>query len=345
MVKALIQPKVSVIVPIYKAERTIERCAESLLEQTLKELEFIFINDCTPDKSMILLRKTIEKYPKRKKQVRIIDLKKNQGIANVRRIGIKHAKGDYIIHCDSDDYIEENAYEEMYNFAQKGNYDIVITNNYIHSKKSISLYIGVNDTEKTQLIQDYLLANKSAHLWSILVNREITHNDIIMYPKGQMLEDLCLIIQYVYISRKIGYLNQSYYHYQRNNNSLSYVSKNLEQVIKQCQESEMNHNIIKEFMLKVNYYSRIKHELVFSMYLMKNNLLPFLKDYMSCNIWITSYHSINKKIFFNPYISLLSKLKVLSILFHIYPYLKGYIKKPSFICTISLINIINLLFT
>ena len=109
MVKALIQPKVSVIVPIYKAERTIERCAESLLEQTLKELEFIFINDCTPDKSMILLRKTIEKYPKRKKQVRIIDLKKNQGIANVRRNGIEHAKGDYILFVDSDDWVEKDC--------------------------------------------------------------------------------------------------------------------------------------------------------------------------------------------------------------------------------------------
>ena len=99
-------PKVSVIVPIYKVEPFIERCARSLFEQTLDDIEYIFVNDCTPDKSMEVLSRVLEDYPGRKEQVRIITMPVNSGLPKVRRAGLEVASGDYIIHCDSDDWVD-----------------------------------------------------------------------------------------------------------------------------------------------------------------------------------------------------------------------------------------------
>ena len=88
------QPKVSVIVPIYNVEAYIERCAVSLFEQTLHEMEFIFVNDCTPDDSMKILSQVLSRYPHRSDQVVIINQPKNLGAAQAREVGIKAAKGE-----------------------------------------------------------------------------------------------------------------------------------------------------------------------------------------------------------------------------------------------------------
>ncbi len=78
-------PKVSVVVPIYKTEQYIDKCASCLFAQTLDDIEFIFINDCTPDKSMDVLLNTLDKYPNRKSQTRIVNFSTNCGLAAVRR--------------------------------------------------------------------------------------------------------------------------------------------------------------------------------------------------------------------------------------------------------------------
>lgn len=82
-------PKVSVIIPVYGVEKYIERCARSLFEQTLDDIEFIFVNDCTLDNSINVLETTLEEYPKRKSQVQIINFEQNQGAAKAREIGMK----------------------------------------------------------------------------------------------------------------------------------------------------------------------------------------------------------------------------------------------------------------
>ena len=103
--------KVSVIIPVYGVEKYIERCAISLFEQTLDSIEYIFINDCTPDKSIDILKGIIAKYPKRAPHVRILNMLRNSGQAAVRITGLKNTKGNYIAHCDSDDWVDKNFYE------------------------------------------------------------------------------------------------------------------------------------------------------------------------------------------------------------------------------------------
>lgn len=104
---------VSILVPIYLVERYIKRCAISLFEQTYNNIEYIFVDDCTPDKSIEILNDIINKYPYRKQNIKIIHNKVNLGIAAVRNICIKNASGDFVIFVDSDDYLEKDAVEKL----------------------------------------------------------------------------------------------------------------------------------------------------------------------------------------------------------------------------------------
>ena len=94
------KPPVSVIIPIYNVEKYIERCVRSLMEQTLNDIEYIFVNDCTPDRSIEILQRTIAEYPQRKKYIQILTHDRNRGSACARNNGVKAATGEYIIHCD-----------------------------------------------------------------------------------------------------------------------------------------------------------------------------------------------------------------------------------------------------
>ena len=96
-------PKVSVIVPVYGVEKYVERCARSLFEQTLDDIEYLFIDDCTPDKSIEILKKVLKDYPQRNNQVIIHRMESNSGQAAVRKWGMLNSTGDYVIHCDSVD--------------------------------------------------------------------------------------------------------------------------------------------------------------------------------------------------------------------------------------------------
>ena len=119
------RPKLSVIIPIYGAENSIEKCAESLFRQTLDDIEYIFVNDCTPDRSIEVLQSVIDRYPNRRDQIRIINLPTNFRLAAARNIGLKQAKGLYVIHCDPDDWVDTTLYEDMYSLASRRDYDIV----------------------------------------------------------------------------------------------------------------------------------------------------------------------------------------------------------------------------
>lgn len=118
--------KISVCIAVYKVELYIEQCVRTLFEQTMQEgIEFIFVNDCTPDRSIEILKQVLEEYPHRKPWVKIIDHPENCGVGKARRTAVENASGAYIIHCDPDDWVELDMYETMYNEAVKNDADMV----------------------------------------------------------------------------------------------------------------------------------------------------------------------------------------------------------------------------
>ena len=104
-------PKVSVVVPIYNVEKYIKKCMDSLVNQTLQEIQIIFVNDGSTDESGNIAKEYASKYPNK-----IIYLEKeNGGLSDARNFGMRYAEGEYIAFLDSDDYVENTMYEEMYN--------------------------------------------------------------------------------------------------------------------------------------------------------------------------------------------------------------------------------------
>ena len=117
--------KVSILIPIYKAEQYIEECLQSVFEQTYDNIEYILVDDASPDHSIDIVNQTIRKYQEKSQSVKIIINKKNLGIAKTRNILLNNATGDYIYFVDSDDFIKNNTIELFVSTALKENADIV----------------------------------------------------------------------------------------------------------------------------------------------------------------------------------------------------------------------------
>lgn len=117
--------KVSILIPIYGVELFIEKCTRSLMEQTYKDIEYIFVNDCSPDNSVAVLESVVKQYPDRISQVHIISHESNKGLAGARQTGLEAATGDTVLFIDSDDYIKTNTVERLVETMQATNADVV----------------------------------------------------------------------------------------------------------------------------------------------------------------------------------------------------------------------------
>jgi glycosyltransferase involved in cell wall biosynthesis len=123
-------PVLSIIVPIYKVERYISPCTHSLFGQTHSDIEYIFVNDYTPDNSIKILLEVLKNYPDRSEQVKILNHEYNRGLAAARQSGLDAATGEYLIMVDSDDWLEIDMIAKMYEKAIKEDADIVIADFY-----------------------------------------------------------------------------------------------------------------------------------------------------------------------------------------------------------------------
>ena len=141
-------PKVSVIIPIYNTEKYIRKCLDSVCNQTLQDIEIICVNDCSPDNSLEIL----QEYASSDNRIKIINFSQNKGAAVARNTAIDEAKGEYIGFVDSDDYIDLDFYEKLYERAKKDNADIVIGNIVKHNQgKDIFCYNMIDKVKQNKV--------------------------------------------------------------------------------------------------------------------------------------------------------------------------------------------------
>lgn len=215
----------SIIIPIYNVEKYIERCARSLMEQTMKDgIEFLFINDCTPDNSMTILRRVIANYPERGHQIRIIENNKNLGVSATRRLGVNEANGDYIGWCDSDDWVESEAFERMYDATRQGMIDIVVAP-FIKEKSNG----GVEIVRFNQCHTPQECIQKSwkgfffpGALWQQICRKKFLQRAFNLIIDTNYSEDIFTLWLTYHFSQSINYILTPYYHY-NSINSLSLV--------------------------------------------------------------------------------------------------------------------------
>lgn len=208
---------VSVIIPVYKVEPYVARCARSLFEQTLEDIEYIFVDDCTPDRSIEIVKEVLADYPNRKEQVHFVRTPRNGGLARARVFGLKYAKGDYIIHCDSDDAVMPDAYQLMYEKAVAEDLDVVTCDYQVLGVKMphVQSQYSIPGRE----IGDILIGKVWSTVWSRMSRRSLW--DDIIVPRADMWEDMVFTIQIISRAKRIGYIQKPLYLYYRRSGSIS----------------------------------------------------------------------------------------------------------------------------
>lgn len=218
--------KISVIIPIYNVEQYIERCVRTLFEQTLQDIEYIFVNDCTPDGSMEVLHDVLDEYPDRKPAVRIINHERNLGVSCSRIDGMKAANGKYIIHCDTDDWLDLDLYEKMYRKAEAEGAEITVCDfvNEYSDGSSARTSCEITGFPRQMLAN---MHNKSFYcmLWRSLMKRELIEKyDLYTIPHVDLWEDVYVTLRAYYYANKVVKVDDAVYHYFVNNQSLTATS-------------------------------------------------------------------------------------------------------------------------
>lgn len=205
-------PKVSIIVPFYNVEGYIEKCLETLVNQTLQEIEIILVNDGSKDRSINIVQKFLQRYPDK-----IVYLEKeNGGLSDARNFGILHSKGEYIAFLDSDDYVEKGMYQKMYELAKKENSDMVQCN----------FYWEYPDKRKTGKMIEYdnknkMLENARVEAWNKLIKREILEKANIQFPKGYQYEDVEFTYKLIPFIERVSFIKEPLVHYIQREGSIS----------------------------------------------------------------------------------------------------------------------------
>lgn len=207
--------KVSIIVPVYNVEEYLPRCLDSLINQTLSDIEIIIVNDGSKDNS----QKIIDKY--KKKDKRIISLiKENGGQSSARNYGFKYASGEYIGYVDSDDWVSPNMYEEMYNIAKKNNDDIVICDFYNAYDDGKLINMSSLIEESDDIIKGYIMSNPCP--WNKIYKKELLNDKY--FPEGMIYEDYASNPLLAIKLKKVEYLKKRLYYYYIRDNSTMRIS-------------------------------------------------------------------------------------------------------------------------
>ena len=204
--------KVSIIVPVYNVELYLEKCLYSLVNQTLKDIEIIVVNDGSTDNSQKIIEKFQAEYTNVKGFV-----KKNGGLSDARNYALPYAKGEYIGYVDSDDYVELDMFEKLYKKAIEDNSDIVECNLF-HD------YLNYQDKEIGKKLYDkkeMLMVGRSV-VWNKIYKREWLLNSGVQFSKGLIYEDVEFYSKLILHLRKISYIDDVLIHYVQRGSSVNY---------------------------------------------------------------------------------------------------------------------------
>lgn len=300
---------VSIIVPIYNVEKYIQKCAISLFEQDYKNVEYVFVNDCTPDGSMEALKDTIGEYPNRKDDIKIINKEKNEGLGQARKTGLYNSNGEYILFVDSDDWIEPDMVSKMYQNAKDNNADIVCCDYFLnYQNKQVYKshnYIGSDfkNFKKDDYVKSILAMYISVSLCDKLVARKL-YKDIV-FPTFSHGEDTVFCLQLFLNADKILHLDKAFFHYNRTNaNSLS--TRNFSR--QDIEHFKLFSSFITNFIYKNNLSDCIKYQYIgfLNIFIPNNtsNTKQYIKEILpqSCKIkyvWMNKKNNFIRKVLYS----------------------------------------------
>ena len=271
--------KVSVIVPVYNVEKYIAQCLDSILEQTLEDIEIICVDDCSKDGSVEI----VKDYMKKDSRIVLLSHEVNKGLSCARNTGIAYASGEYVGFVDSDDYVDATMFEKMYVKAKKTDSDIVISN--------INLYF--EDTGEERVFRDnlfytflsgrtfsateYPLIIMNIGAWDKLYRRQYLLENGLTFPEGKIYEDHIFTVKAYVTAKRMSVVNEPLYYY-RKNSGISITDKEIKNDKYKFDYMEMS-RLSKEFMKEKGVYD------------------IFRKDYLAYQFHQATFHQSNATCF------------------------------------------------
>lgn len=227
--------KVSVVIPVYNASKTLDRCIDSLLTQG-DSIQYIFVNDCSTDDSLKVIECRVKEIENKNCHVSIISNKKNSGVAYSRNIGLDLCMGEYVYWVDADDYLERNSISMMYDTAKEKDLDVVGCNFYLTFNSRERAMSIPKVSSGLEAFESICYGQMKWNLWLFMTRKSIIDNNNIRFiDNANMGEDMMFISRVFINSKNIFVVSNFLYHYIRNNSDAmtqNYSMDNIKQVDK-----------------------------------------------------------------------------------------------------------------
>lgn len=260
--------KVSVIVPVYNNTKSVKRCIDSLVNQTLNEIEIILVNDCSTDNTLDVLKEYKEKYNDR---IVIVDLKENKRPGGARNAGLEVAKGKYVGFVDSDDYVENEMYEILYDLAVEKDYDMADCGFFNDSQKKYTL-AATHDTWGTLDVEKRMkLIAVPGFIWSKIIKRSIFVENNLKFREKSTYEDVDFLPYLMLFIKSVVGTDNILYYYMINEESITHEPNDKVQIDDRISAIR---NLIDIFK-KENEYDTYKEALTFVIYLSYTYMIEY----------------------------------------------------------------------
>jgi glycosyltransferase involved in cell wall biosynthesis len=216
-------PKISIVIPVYNVEKYLPTCLNSLINQTLQDIEIICVNDGSTDNSL----KVLEEYAKKDSRIKIIN-QENVGVSQTRNNGIKCATGEFLGFCDPDDYVCLDFYEKLYNAAVANGCDIAASGITKFRDDKYNVFLTFNETKTAEKYYDKLLlldAPDYSYVWNKIYKTSEFKKHNLEFIKGLVFEDIVLTAQVLYYLGKAVTVPDIQYYYLKRKGSLMRTKK------------------------------------------------------------------------------------------------------------------------
>lgn len=304
---------VSVIIPVYNVGKFIERCVRSLMEQTMDNVEYIFVDDASPDNSIQILQKVLADYPNRRDNVRILTHAENKGLPAARNTGLAVATGEYIFHCDSDDFVEPDMLEQLYGKAIECDADIVWCDWYLTFEKSERYIKQPAYDTPLEALKAMLGGAMKYNVWNKLIRRTLYVENSVEFPAGYgMGEDMTIMMLFAH-AQKVCHVSKAFYHYVKLNTSA------FSRTISQTHFDSLKYNVerVSDYLFNI-YGDKLRQYIAFLKLEAKFPLLIMSSDFTYYHLWHQWYPEADRFILKNKNVSLRSRFVQMCAKFHLY---------------------------
>ena len=281
--------KISVISPIYNVEKYMDRYFNSILNQTLKDIEIICIDDGSTDKSLEIIKDAAKKDSR----IKVI-AQENRGPGVARNQGLKIAQGEYIGFLDPDDWVDLNFYEELYNIAKSEDYDLVKgSSETVFSNGKVEKHYINNEIEE-ELKTEKVPFKTFQAWWSAIYKKEILDKFDIWFADSFCCEDVAFFFKYLFITKSFSYTNNVFYHYFKRYGSLTNTTDI-------TRTSKVKAVLISERDM-VEFFNQQNMSEEFYKFFINNKYLPHLKDmvlmatYLKKNEYIDAISALSEQV-------------------------------------------------